>query len=313
MKKLLYLPLLVPGGASEQVDLEAAFRKKYDVKILDHYNTKQPMEKLVEIVMDFKPDYVHVQYSDRINLDVVEKLRKDFPKTIWTHWTGDARREPIPHIVTCGKVMDATFLATGIGQKEKYERLTGKPVFYWQHAAADWQFLDPLPEESKTDVVMVGNIYGREVGANLRISLARTLTKLFPTFTAYGGGYPTDVRKGGSIPWKQQSELFNRAALTIGPNAFWDIEGYWSDRPLIAMAAGTTHLWHEVPGSPFEDWRDCVYWLTVEDVVGKIGYLLERPELRRELAHQGQVAIKKAHTFDTRVEEYEAAVSTLTV
>lgn len=310
MKKLLYLPLNVAGGASEQVDLAAAFRKVYEVETFDHLNSTNPNGGFIEAFTAFRPDIVHAQWSDKITPSIISGLQQDFPQTIWTQWSGDCREEPVPLIVEYGRYMDATLLASGDGQREHYEGETGSRVFWWQHAIADWQLLPHIPEKDKTGIVMVGNIYGQD---QLRVALARRLTKEFADFVAYGDGYPDDVRRGGRIDWKEQSQVFNKAVITIGPNYLNYVDKYFSDRPLIAMAAGSCHMFEYVPGAEelFTDGYECIFWRTVDEAVEKIQNMLNNPIGRAWMAQAGQDKVRKYHSWDARVAEYQKIVESL--
>lgn len=311
--RLLYLPLLVSGGASEQYDLWQAFQKEYDVWMFDHLNHADPSNELIRIMAVFKPDIVHIQASDKLDIEVLESLKKQYPDTKFTQWTGDSRPYPIPYVVRYGKIMDATFLATGQGQKEQYEAVTGKPVFYWQHAVADWQFL-PIPDEvERHGIVMACNFYDDLPLSDARRELAIRLSKEFEDFYVYGNGFTPNMRAGGRVEWRAAPALYNRSLITVGMSCMDKVEGYYSDRPLIAMASGTCHVTNYYPGAyqQFENNVDCVFYRGVDDAIELIKELIKNPQRRRAIGIAGLQKVRSEHMWSNRVQFYKEMVAKL--
>lgn len=306
MKKLLYLPLIYQGG-NEQFDLYEAFSKVFEVKIHDHLNESYANDVLIELMASFQPDIVHSQFSEKIDPRVIKKLRKQYPKVIWTQWTGDCRPKPLPLIVQFGKLMDATLLASGLGQAEAYEEQGVKNIRYWQHAVAPWQFIKPLPAKDRSGIVMVANNYDQTDPSGDRLELAKRLTLEFPDFTAYGSGWPDDVRHGDPIPWTQQGVLYNRAFLTVGTNGINTVPGYWSDRPYIALAAGSPHLTHAVPGYNLPSFQ----YHNHDEAVKLIKTARFTPLETDAIAKLGQEYVRDHETWDHRVIQYQQILESL--
>jgi hypothetical protein len=212
--------------------------------MFDHLNTDNAEEMIEQVLKDWRPDYVHAQFSDKLHPEWVVEMKRKYP-AIWTQWAGDARREPIPLVVAFGKVVDATLLASGEGQKELYEQATGKPVFWWQHAVADWQIVTPSEQSGLT---MVANHYDTREFDTERWDTAERFSREFPDFRAYGSGWDTRVNWQGAVSWAEQTNIYRSSLITLGPNVLNDIRWYFSDRPLIAMATGVPHLWRYIPG-----------------------------------------------------------------
>jgi hypothetical protein len=306
MKKLLYLPLLYQGG-NEQYDLYKAFSKVYEVAMIDHLNEPHTNELLEEKVRTFQPDIVHMQVSDKIDLNMVKRLRNEFPGILWTQWTGDCRAEPLPLIVKFGQVIDATLLASGLGQKKLYEQRQVKNVRYLQHAVADWQFIEPLPMSERKGIVMIANNYDQHDPSGDRLELAQKLSDTFEDFIVYGSGWPDSIRHGDPIPWVEQGITMNKAFITVGTNGINTVPGYWSDRPYIALAAGSPHLTRAVPSCTLP----LLEYNTLDEAVHQIRTARIDPVSIESIMRLGQLGVMKHDTFDHRVMEYRQIVAEL--
>jgi len=313
MKKLLYLPLIYQGG-NEQWDLLKAFQKVYEVKTLDHLNLNEANGLLAGLVEGWQPDIVHCQFSDHIDPVVVKSLKEKYPAIVWTQWTGDCRPYPLPLIAEFGKIVDLTLLASGIGQKELYEKAGVKKVGYWQHAAPDWAFLPQLPHEERKGIVMLAHNYDPIDPSGDRKELVERLSQEFDDFIVYGSGWTDNVRHGDPIPWPKQSPIYQKAKISVGTNGVNTVTGYWSDRPYLAMASGTPHLTHYVSGweEQFDIGVESFTYRSIDDAVTKLKWILQAdPALIDEVGRVGQAKVRENHTFDKRVEEYQEMVAAL--
>ncbi len=282
MKKLLFIPQ----------DYHLQPHKPWFDAFSLHFETKYfttPGE-----AVSFHPHYVFMQ-SSAIGGEIIHLLKDLGAKII--QWTGDARYELLSEVINTPA--DITFLAAGVGQKEMYEKELQHPVYYLQHAAHEFREVNKWA----SGIVFVGNNYDQFPGGKERNELCELLTKEFEDFNVFGSGYNLpQYRNPATIPYDQVADLYNRSYISISASIFNDIEGYWSNRPLDIMAAGSCCLMRYSPNLEkyFKDGIDCMFYYSNEDAVQKIRFLKLHPWLRSEIANNGQWAVKRFHTYDYR-------------
>lgn len=308
--KLLYLPL------GDQPGLETAFSQVFhrtDIFYYLNYTPFDVIEPLLREVDNFVPDILHIQATDHVSPSTIGIIRKRFPKLIITQWLGDQRKSVIDYVVEHGRQLDLT-LISNTGQLDDYRNAGCQRVDYWQHAAnREIDFVDnPLPwEERQNGIVFCGHNYGENTfpASKERIDLCRALTEAFPDFRVYGRGWEgMGVRQGtpSEIPWYEQAKVYHKAKITVGIGHVNDIACGVSDRPFIAMAAGTCHFSRRVPGMEdyFRNGSHWVLWDKIEECVDMIKWILPVEGLRSQIGERGREEVLKNHTWDTRVQEY---------
>ena len=302
MKKLLYIPLIASGGASEQYDLEAAFRRVFEVRVFDFLRSDNPNGDLIQHFDVFQPDIVHGQFQEtnRISPSVLGNLKKHHPKVAFTQWCGDIREGPLPHVVDIGREIDLT-LISHVGGLAEYSVRTGKPVAYWQNAVGERFFTDPSPEAS--GVVFCGNRYGHFPQSDERDRLVKAFQERFGReFKVYGNGWSGGINP---IPWVDQPKVYRESRIVLGHNHVLQ-EWFFSDRQLIAMASGTPHLCQHSPNLEgcFEDKKTCMFYRTVQEALELATWLLEHPIVASSIGRAGQSFVREKHSWDVRVQEY---------
>lgn len=303
MKKLLYLPLVFEGSNNEQKFLEKAFRKHFKVQTFNFMEAKKPDDEFLTLVQQFRPDIIHCQFqgTSRIHPRALASIKTVYPETIITQWTGDVRVDPIPEVVEYGKVCDLTLVAstTDIGE---YERAGVKKAMYWQNAVDISQL--------KTSTQVLGGItfcggrYTVFPNSEQRAELVERFRKEFLNgfFQPYGFGWlPHQV-----IPWDEQGDLYAKSFISLGHHNILGKRWWFSDRQLIAMAAGRPHLCQYTEGleEQFTDMEHCVFYRSIDEAVEKAKWLLAHPVEATKIGLQGQQKIKEEHLWPTRVKEY---------
>ena len=305
--RILYLPLMALGGASEQIDLAAAFWEVADLEVLDYLNIGiDPNVVLRRTFEEFRPDIVHGQYqgSNIISTGVLETLKRDNPDAWFTQWSGDVRPEPIREIVEKGRVCDTTLLSAG-GQCAMYDAAIGRQCCrYWQNAVGERFFVEPVPIEERRGIIFCGSHYGTFPATQERFNMVMALRSQFPDeAVVYGHNWPWGSMP---IPWERQPEVYRRARMTIGHNHLNDVRWYWSDRQLICMAAGVPHLARYTPGMEdwFEDGADCLSWCNLSELRWQIEWVFANPEEAAAIGLNGQRRVREEHHWRKRVQEY---------
>ncbi len=287
-------------------ELFAAFSKQFEAQY----------HETVEKSIAFRPDYIFMQCAALVTGHLHPIKEQTSCKII--QWTGDCRLDILPEVISYKNyypdLIDLTLLASGIGQKDMYEKALGHEVKYWQHGVGPSHLLEVKRELTPPMIRFVGNAYSQFEGAVERNQLCELLSKTFQSFEVWGSGF-ADGRytNPDTIPYAKTPELYNNSYIGISANIINSVEGYWSNRPLDIMAAGSCCLMRRTPNMEnwFKDYEHCVYYDTNEQAVEKIKHLLASPELREEIAEQGQKIVLQYHTYDYRVEQFSSIIHDL--
>lgn len=290
MKKLLFIPMDFKYNPHQS--WFSAFRKHFDTM----YYSNQ------ESAMEFSPDFIFAQ-STAIGKDEAVEI-KNKAKSFVMQWTGDCRPGLLPEVINYKNVADITFLASGVAQKEMYESALEHPVSYLQHAVTDEQFI-PVDENPLSRILFIGNNYGQFPGAVERSELCRLLKKEFGNgFEVMGSGYNSEEYGfGAPISYADTPVEYNRSNICVSANIYNDYEGYWSNRPLDIMAAGSLCLMRYTPNMEkyFTDGEHCLFYRNNAEAIEKIKSLslVER----NIIATAGQKLAREKHTYESRVTE----------
>lgn len=299
MKKLLFIPS--DWQLKPHPDLFNAFSKEFETMY----------HEFIGDSIDFNPDYIYLQ-SGALSPYIVNDIKKRTGAVV-IQWTGDCRLEPLQEVLSYKDIADITLLAAGIGQKKMYEDILKHPVEYWQHGVADSHFRELKTDIEPKKVRFIGNAYSQFEGGVERNALCELLTENLEEFEVWGSGFSdkSKYRNPDTIPYRQTFDLYNETYIGISANIFNSIEGYWSNRPLDIMAAGSCCLMRYVPNLEihFEDMENAVFYYNNMDALDKIRYLLKNEELRNEIAENGQKLVKKYHTFEYRALELKNIIS----
>lgn len=271
-----------------------AFCKEFDCSYYTSYSE----------AVKINPDYFFI-CCGALSCDEMQALKNKTTSKIFS-WSGDCRNELLPEVLFGKHICDITFLASGIAQKEMYEQALGHPVKYLQHAIVDNGYAVQKSMSIK-GIVFIGNAYDQFEGAVERNELCAILSKEYPeTFEVFGSGFNLPIYNNSkSLPFTEKYTKYNLSYISISANIFNNKEGYWSDRPLEIMAAGSCCLMRYVPNleNYFEDMVDCVFYRSNDEALEKVNTLLNYVELRNKIAAQGQNKVLEYHTYDYRVLE----------
>ena len=289
-KKLLFIPLDFQYNPHQ--DWYNAFKEHYDCL----YYTD--LDKAVE----FKPDYVFAQCSAIPFFDL--HLLRYKTNCFIIQWTGDARDEIMENVTNFKILAKLTLLATGIGQKDMYEKALWHPVDYLQQGAFESFFIAPKElENGKT--IFIGNNYNQFEGAVERTNLCRILCdQMGNDFEVIGSGY-VGYNNTRTIKYGDSAKEYNEAYISISHACFNEIDGYYSNRTLDIMASGGCCLMRYTKGAEkfFEDMVHCVFYRSNEEALEKIKLLYKVPQLRNKIAVNGQELVFKNHRYNSRVNE----------
>jgi hypothetical protein len=264
----------------------------------------------VETTREFQPDWVWMQLQDTgvVSAEAIERARKAWPEAVFTHWTGDYRPSISPYMASISQACDATFISSR-GQLAQFFNHGASNVSYVQ-IGLDWYedvlgLPDWTPPFKVPDVVFIGNYYADgpwPKGTAERLEAVRALQRAHVDFGVVGTGWPADVRTVGTCTVKQQHHVWKRAKVCVNVNHANDVENYYSDRMLIALASGNPVVTKYVPGleHEFSEGEDIVWFDEADELVRHVKYLLENKVEAREIGRAGRQRAMREHSWYVR-------------
>lgn len=267
-----------------------------------------PNGALLAAAREHQPDWLWLQLQDTgtITPATLGAINEAVPHCVITHWTGDCRPQVSGYLSSICRATHAT-LCSSVGQIPMFEAAGAKHVQYVQ-IGLDWDedIAAPtrLPPFPIPDAVFCGGHYGSVFpGTTLRAGVIRALMDAGIGVGVVGPGWPRGFPSIGTCPVKQQIHVWRAAKVCINVNHFNDIERYYSDRQLIAMASGKPVACAYVPGleHEFEDRKHCMWFRTPEQAVEVVRELLADDDLRQQIGTAGRAEVVANHTWEKRI------------
>lgn len=318
IERVLVVPLNYSHHQDGQVEAFENIFGRSNVREFDfwgkHRDGLTPTEISYELyaeAIQFKPDWIWMQLQDsRVILpSSVVNIRRALPNTLITHWMGDVRETVSDYLGAICHETHATLISS-IGQADLYRAVGARVVSYVQigldpidvNPDARWTLSDaqlPVPE-----IVFCGGYYGSTFakGSAERLAAVRRLQAEFgERFGVYGTGWPDDVRTLGRCHVKQQAHLYRKARCVISINHYNDIERYYSDRFLIALASGTPVVAKRVPGieAEFVDGQECFFFDDNDDLITYVKHVLDGHAI--QVGINGRRTAITEHTWEERI------------
>jgi hypothetical protein len=185
----------------------------------------------------------------RVDLAVLEKLRRLPAKPTMVYWEGDAYHQlfkPLPvEALRIASGCDVTFLCSGGYTADKVIRAGCPSVFYAPNSASPTRFPRVWTPTGRCnhDVVMIGNRVRGKVpframpGARKRARLVRALEKRYGhRFAVYGHGW-TGRCAQGPCEFDDQSRIYAQSRVAVGVDNL-QAPLFFSNRLPIALACG---------------------------------------------------------------------------
>jgi hypothetical protein len=266
--------------------------------------------EFVHVVTQFKPDWLWTQLQETavIAPEALWEVRRALPKTVVTTWTGDIRAEVPPLLSTICPAVHAVFISS-IGHIPIY-RAAGAPVCEYLQIGLDWEEdvlgkPDWEPSFRIPDVVFLANFYGDSFpdGTGQRMHAVYTLKEAGIDIGVVGSGWPTFCNPVGACHLKKSYHVYRHAKVALSVNHFNNIEGYWSDRHLMAMASGTPLVSKYIPGleREFENGKDLFWFKSDSEMIAQVKELLGNEGLRREIGRNGRAKMIRGHSWYSRI------------
>jgi spore maturation protein CgeB len=316
--KVLFAPLNY--GDIRQTGVEDAFRQTgAELQTFDYFyhygksnNDAKPVrEKLLGIVMGFKPDLVHlqIQHTDIIDGKTVQKIKSILPNTKIVNWTGDVRNYIPKTYRDIARYADYNLISS-TGQLDMFRNSISKDVQYWQIGYNPKLYFPALkrPQRFKYDVSFIGNDNAKEgyPGRHDRGLACKLLRKAFGRrFGLFGSNWPRTFKSRGSLNQKRLAEIYHQSYCVLSVSHYNNLSHYFSDRLLMCLACGRPTISLKYPKweSYFANNCDLVIADSVEDIESKVRYLLNNPDLAEYIGESGALRVQNEHTYLSRVNE----------
>lgn len=314
ISRVLVLPL---NYDHPQLGQEKAFRALFpSVEVFDYLeeerrgaSASQVNQRFIDVATAFDPDWIWMQVQDTnvITADAVKVVRDRLGKTVITHWTGDARPNLSPYLSSVCKATHLT-LTSCAGHIDRFKAAGADRVEYLQIGLDEDEDLAGNPPWDPPfripDVVFCGNHYGDVFpGTGLRVAAVDALRMQGIDIGVVGSGWPSGTPVIGTCHVKQQVHVYRKAKVALSINHYNDIERYYSDRQLIAMASGTATACVYIPGleQEFKSGEHCVWFRNTDELVGAVRRLLGDDALRARIGAAGKAEVSTRHTWTSRI------------
>ncbi|RPH34199.1 MAG: hypothetical protein EHM90_06070 [Chloroflexi bacterium] len=220
---------------------------------------------------------------------------------------GDMRASVGPYIGAMSKECHLT-LTSSVGQIAAFQAAGARRTLYSQ-VGLDWAedvMGEPAwePPFRIPDVVFCSNYYGSAFpGSPERVEAVAALLHAGIDVGVVGQGWPRGFPVVGKCGVKQQTHVYRRAKVALSVNNFNDVELFYSDRHLIALASGTPLVSRYVPGleREFTNGRHLLRYSTPGELVESVRSLLGSEDLRRRIGRQGRAEAIRSHTWFSRI------------
>lgn len=316
IRRVMIVPL------SPQCGYPLAFRgiwgaenvSEFDYLGLDRQKVPHPEinRMFVAAARSFQPDWIFTQLQETnvIRPETIIEIRKALPKAVVTTWTGDIRAQVPPFLAPICPTVHVVFISSR-GHIPIY-KAAGAPVVEHLQIGLDWNEdvlfkPDWTPTFRVPDVVFIGNHYGASFpqGTAEREAAVWALRMAGIDVGIVGSGWPTRFSPVGSCHIKHSPQVYKRAKVALSVNHFHDVEGYWSDRHIMAMASGTPLVSKYTAGfeHEFVNGEDLFWFKDASEMVGQVKALLADEALRRKVGRAGRAKMVKGHTWHHRLLE----------
>lgn len=317
--KVLYLPAnndQIKQTGVEDAFVQAGFQLcSFDFRNCNNYRSPLICEQtFLKTIRDYKPDWIHMQlqYTGFIHPRNLQQIKKEFPHTVITNWSGDVRDFANMYFVQCGEAIDLSLMCNQ-GQLKMFKDKGLKRIQYWQIGIDPKQTFrmednsrEALRKVYNHDIVFCASYTSKFPDSDLRAKCVNAFTKKFGNkFAVYGTNWDRTPSFRGYLPYYDQNKIYNGSRIALSVNHFNNIRKYFSDRQLLTTGSGTMSLCHYIPGLEdyFENGKEVVWFKTIPEALNKAAYYLKHPKEADEIGRRGAEKVLKEHSYLVRVME----------
>lgn len=304
-KRILYLPLTNKFEKQKAMRM-AFFKNGFDLYCFDFLcafsGGVDVNKRFLEIVESYKPDWIHcqLQFSPHVNSQSLQFVKQKYQKIIFSNWTGDIFPYAHQNFIKVSNCFDLNLISS-TGQLKLYSDGGCKNPEYWQIGYDQLKFFNKEVERD-IDITMVASKYSIYSQSNFRDSIVSNFTKAFgDKFKIFGLGY------GPVLPFYSQQDIYNRSKIVLSVSNE-NVDNYFSDRQLIAMASGALTLTHKFSNKYWANKNELVYFNNEKEAVDLAKYYLSNDNERIKIGQTGALNVLTSHTYEERVKELLALV-----
>jgi spore maturation protein CgeB len=289
-----------------------------ELLVFDYYSlflqknsAKQVRQEMIKRVEDFRPNLIHlqIQHTNIIDPHTIYKIKERWPKIIITNWTGDVRNYVPKTYRNIAKYADYNLISS-TGQIELFEKTLGKKVHYWQ-IGYDPKLYYPAKNKAEKftyDAIFTANYTRKEnyPGTRDREKVCKLLRSKFGNrFGLFGSGWPRNFKCKGSLHQRKLANFYHQSFSSICVNHYNNLAHYFSDRLLMCLACGRPTISLKFPHwqTYFTNNCDLVMVDNVDEIPGKVQYLLNHPDHAEFIGKSGAEKVFAEHTYFSRVNE----------
>lgn len=307
--RTLYLPIYEPGSYHDRAvankhGLRTAFEARGPVLEWDYLTNDRAtaFDGLLQRVERFVPDLVFTQLgsTEMFTAAQIARLRAAHPNARFANWNGDFWPDVLlaPDMLDMLRQFDVQLVVNGAVLPD-YAR-EGVRAAYWPFGYETPN--RPLPDVPAYDVVYLGNCY-----SEARKALYGVLRALPCRVGFYGAGWP-QADGECTYDFTMGEALYRNATLTLSDSQWLDADGYLSNRPFQALAAGGALLLQQRVRrldamTGLRDGVDYVGFDHADELPTLVDYWLhpDHTDEREAIVRAGQANVQAHHTFEARV------------
>lgn len=262
-------------------------------------------EEIIQLIKNEKPNIFFINNGNGILPDAIKRIKKISPYTMVCMWYGDQRGKALKEVADLAKECDYLLLNNkDEAQWQDYRNMGIKEIDEY-HSASDTCVYTYMDREEKYDIAFFGTNYGKRFPES--INRFNLMTRLHHKFNliVYGGHWPISFNRGGRVYGEDFSMAVSKAKITIGINAYNNINHYTSNRMWNCMACGKPFLsWYYLGMEDFfKNWKHLVWFRNINEAYNIIDRLLKDKELRKSIGAGGRSLIKRNHDYINRASE----------
>lgn len=316
--KVLYVdPLSQPQAQCNIDTIIKGYRKISRLKTFDYrslacrYGQFQMNKILIKTATAFRPDLIHLGKSELIYGLTVKKIKQRI-KTQVAHFYGDFRYQPLPWLMSIGRLADCTFFVDFQDPflVKQYKSLGIKNIKFWR-IGTDPEVFYPQQQKKIYNIVFMANNANFLPGHDLRRKLIEAIIEQNWQVHIFGEKWDylarvANVHLHPFVVKEDFAKACSSAKITLGINAINTVYlGASWRRTLNSMACGAFHLTHYIPGleNIFENRKHLVWFHSITEAIQLIKYYLNHPREREKIAQLGRQEVITKHNIDIRITE----------
>lgn len=313
--KILYVGTFVGNHVSDWYR-QKAFQKVFEESDTFCYRSSAKrhtingmLSKLVITATKKNYDIIFINKAELIDPNIITQIKVHCPDTLIIYWYGDQRGIAVPEFAKLGAVADIMLVSNSDkNQFEQYKKLGVKKIMA-HHTGTDTDVFKPIQAIQQTeehyDAIFLGSNYNVRFPESItRKKMIKRINNNFKLIV-YGNNWPNYLARGGLVYKDAYAVAVSNAKITLGINAYNNINGYTSNRMWNCLACGKPHLacYYDGIENMFENWKHLIWFKDSDEALKIIKKLLKDKKMREEIGMNGRQYVVNKHSYLCRAEE----------